>query len=70
MQKTTGSTRVLVFSEHKYYKHLQVGLYEAAMSAGGKLKNPLKALDPQELAWQSNLVNEMKFFTGYTILKE
>ncbi|MEO6229718.1 MAG: SNF2-related protein [Ferruginibacter sp.] len=63
-QTTAVTSNVLVLSEHKYYKHLQVGLYEAATSTGGKLKNPLKALDSQELAWQSNLVNELKFYTG------
>lgn len=61
---TAPTSNVLVLSEHKYYKHLQVGLYEVASTSGGKLKNPLKALDPQELAWQSNQVNELKFYTG------
>ncbi|CAN5378477.1 hypothetical protein BH11BAC3_BH11BAC3_01980 [soil metagenome] len=63
-QTTAVTSNVLVLSEHKYYKHLQVGLYEAATTAGGKLKNPLKLLDPQELAWQSSEVNELKFYTG------
>ena len=63
-QTIAGSKRVLVFSEHKYYKHLQIGLYEAATTTGGKIKNPLKPLDPQELAWQTNEVAEVKFYTG------
>ena len=57
-------TRVLVLSEHKYYKHLQVGLYEAAKGAGGKIKNPLKLLDVTELSWQTNEVATVKFYTG------
>ena len=61
---TAGTTRVLVLSEHKYYKHLQAGLYEAATGAGGKIKNPLKLLDVQELAWQTNEVAAVKFYTG------
>jgi hypothetical protein len=60
----SASVQVLVFSEHKYYKHLQVGLYDAGTSAGGKLKNPLNPLDPQELAWQTNTVAELKFYSG------
>ncbi|MEP7142127.1 MAG: SNF2-related protein [Ferruginibacter sp.] len=59
-----GAAIVLVFSQHKYYKHLQVGLYEAVMGAGGKLKNPLVLLDPSELAWKSSDVSEVKFYTG------
>jgi len=66
-QNVAVTSNILVLSEHKYYKHLQVGLYEAATTSGGKLKNPLKALDPQELAWQSNLVNELKFYTGIAV---
>ena len=65
---TAGSTRVLVLSEHKYYQHLQAGLYEAATSAGGKIKNPLKLLDVQELAWQTNEVAAVKFYTGIASL--
>ena len=55
---------VLVLSEHKYYKHLQAGIYEAATGAGGKIKNPLRPLDAQELAWQTNEVAAVKFYTG------
>ncbi|MCW3089471.1 MAG: helicase [Ferruginibacter sp.] len=63
-QSNEGGHMILVFSEHKYYKHLQVNLYHAAAGAGGKIKNPLKAVDPQQLAWQSNEVASIKFFTG------
>ena len=61
---TAGNKRVLVLSEHKYYQHLQAGLYEAATGAGGKIKNPLKLLDVPELAWQTNEVAAVKFYTG------
>ena len=61
---TAGSTRLLVLSEHKYYQHLQARLYEAATGAGGKIKNPLKLLDVQELAWQTNEVAAVKYYTG------
>ena len=61
---TPGNKRVLVLSEHRYYQHLQAGLYEAATGAGGKIKNPLKLLDVPELAWQTNEVAAVKFYTG------
>jgi SNF2 family DNA or RNA helicase len=64
LQIAANTLNILVLSEHKYYKHLQVGLYKAASTTGGKIKNPLQAIDPQEMAWQTNVVDEMKFYTG------
>ncbi|MBC7886865.1 MAG: SNF2 helicase associated domain-containing protein [Ferruginibacter sp.] len=58
------TTVLLVFGQHKYYRHLQVGLYEAATGAGGKIKSPLKTLDPMELAWKTNEAEAVKFYTG------
>jgi SNF2 family DNA or RNA helicase len=55
---------ILVFSAHKFYKHLQVGLYETVVTAGGKLKKVLGQLDPLEQAWQSNDAAMVKFCTG------
>ncbi len=59
-----GTAQILVFSQHKYYHHLQIHIYEAASGIGGKIKNPLKQLDALELAWKTNAVDEVKFFTG------
>jgi len=63
-QSATRFKNLLVLSEHKYYKHLQVTLYQAPVTPAGKIKNPLKVLDPQELGWQTTSVDEMKFYTG------
>ncbi|MEO6732344.1 MAG: SNF2-related protein [Ferruginibacter sp.] len=59
-----ATSTIMVFSEHKYYKHLQVGLYEGPTGRGDKIKNPLTLLDAQELAWQTNEVASVKFYTG------
>ena len=64
-----NTATVLVFSEHKFYKHLQIGLYEAVITASGKIKNTLNVLDAQELAWQSIAIEEMKFYTGVAAFK-
>ena len=61
---TKGTAQILVFSQHKYYHHLQIHIYEAASGIGGKIKNPLKQLDALELAWKTNTVEEVKFYTG------
>ncbi len=59
-----GNSKLIVFGEHKYYKHLQIGFYQAPVTGSGKIKNPLKQLDPQEYAWQANEAAAIKFFTG------
>ncbi|CAN5326322.1 hypothetical protein BH11BAC5_BH11BAC5_12460 [soil metagenome] len=57
-------TTILVFSAHKYYQHLQVGLYEAATSSSGKIKNPLQLLNAEAMVWTSAEAAEIKFYTG------
>ncbi|KQB98591.1 DEAD/DEAH box helicase [Pedobacter sp. Hv1] len=55
---------VLVFSRHRYYRHLVVELATAGLSQNGKLKNPLVFLDPLELVWKTEQQEELKFYTG------
>ena len=63
-QSDTKTVNLFVLSEHKYYKHLQISLYQATCTNSGKIKNPLKVLNPQDLSWQTNATDEIKFFTG------
>lgn len=56
--------QLLVLKEHRYYSHFQVGLMEAGLSAGGKIKNPLNALDPANLIWTSEHADTLKFYTA------
>ena len=69
IKKNDQLLRVLIFSEHKYYKHLQVGLYDAETGIGGKIKNPETAVDPLSLAWKTSAVAEVKFYTGIASLQ-
>ncbi|RNI29189.1 DEAD/DEAH box helicase [Rufibacter latericius] len=55
---------ILVLGEHKYYKHLNVELLEAATTQTGKIKNPLKALSPLDFVWKTNEPEELRFFTA------
>ncbi|HEX8356901.1 MAG TPA: SNF2-related protein, partial [Segetibacter sp.] len=55
---------VVVLAQHKYYSHLVVELYEAAVAPSGKLKNPLKAVSPLDRIWQCEKSEELKFYTG------
>lgn len=55
---------ILVFSQHRFYSHLVVSLYEGQISRDGKVKNPLKNIDPSALIWTSENSSELKFLNG------
>ncbi|WP_245964581.1 DEAD/DEAH box helicase [Rufibacter immobilis] len=59
-----STQRILVLGEHKYYRHLHVELLEAAVAQTGKIKNPLKQLNPLDFVWQTDKPEELKFYTG------
>ncbi|AHJ97743.1 DEAD/DEAH box helicase [Hymenobacter swuensis] len=60
----TGGQRLLVLARHRYYGHLTLHLAEAALTAAGKLKNPLTLLNPLDGIWQLTNLAELKFYTG------
>lgn len=68
--KNQHQKNILVLSEHKYYKHLQVGLYEAAVTNNGKIKNPVYQLDSLSYAWKANDAAEVKFYSGIATLAQ
>lgn len=55
---------IVVFSQHRFYSHLTVSLYEGLESKDGKIKNPLKAVNPSDLIWRSENSAELKFLNG------
>lgn len=54
----------IVFSQHRFYSHLNVSLYEGLEGKDGKIKNPLKLIDPSTLIWTSESSDELKFLHG------
>jgi SNF2 family DNA or RNA helicase len=56
--------RIMVFKQHKFYKHLIVELYEAAIAKDERIKNPLCALAPLQLVLDTNDPLELKFYTS------
>jgi hypothetical protein len=56
--------RILVFKQHKFYKHLIVELYKAALAKDGRIKNPLSPLAPLQLVLDTNDPLELKFYTA------
>ena len=60
---------VLIFSRHRFYRHLVLELATAGLTKGGKLKNPLVYVDPIDLVWKTEKQEELKFFTGIARFK-
>jgi hypothetical protein len=58
--------KIVVFRQHKFYKHLVVELYEATTTRSGKLKNPLRMLNPLDTLWQTESPQLLKFYTAVT----
>ncbi|MCB2408049.1 DEAD/DEAH box helicase [Hymenobacter lucidus] len=59
-----GTQRLVVFSKHKYYGHLTVQLAEAALTAAGKVKNPVTVLNALDCLGESDEAEQLKFYTG------
>jgi hypothetical protein len=61
---TAGQQRLVVLSKHKYYGHLTLQLAEAALTAAGKVKNPVSVLNPLDELGPVDDVATLKFYTG------
>ncbi|MCZ4221979.1 DEAD/DEAH box helicase [Pedobacter rhodius] len=59
----TGSM-ILVLSNHRYYGHLTIGLFNARLSKNGKAKNPFKAINPADLVFKTEDNAELKYYSG------
>lgn len=60
---------IVVFSRHRYYRHLVIELISPGLSKNAKLKNPLVQLDPLSLLWKTNDPEEIKFYSGLAQFK-
>jgi hypothetical protein len=61
---TAGQQRLVVLSKHKYYGHLTLQLAEAALTAAGKVKNPVSVLNPLDELGPVDDVATLRFYTG------
>lgn len=58
------SKMILVLGQHRYYNHLTIELFEAAITKAGKVKNPLKSINPADLIFKTEDADLLKFFSG------
>ena len=64
-----GLKKVIVFREHKYYKHFFIELFKAAESQNGKIKNPMVGIDPLDFIWEIENPAALKFYTAVSKFK-
>lgn len=55
---------ILVLGQHRYYNHLTIELFEAETTKSGKVKNPLKSVQPGELIFLEEESEPLKFYGG------
>ncbi|GAB3838800.1 DEAD/DEAH box helicase [Hymenobacter jeollabukensis] len=65
-----GAARLVVLGRHRYYGHLQLHLAEAALTATGKLKNPVALLNPLDEVWGLADPALVKFYSGLARLQQ
>lgn len=56
--------RFVVFQQHKYYKHLVIGLYEGETTRAGKPKNPITRADTSALILSGPTADAARFYFG------
>ncbi|NRF41877.1 DEAD/DEAH box helicase [Pedobacter foliorum] len=65
VSETKGNTKMmLIFSQHRFYRHLVIELAEAEVTVSGKPKNPLSFIDPTDMIWKTESQEELKFYAG------
>ncbi|RZL50705.1 MAG: DEAD/DEAH box helicase [Pedobacter sp.] len=60
---------IVIFSRHRFYRHLVIELATVALAQSGKLKNPITILDPLDLIWKLEKQEEIKFYTAISKFK-
>lgn len=68
--KNEQGKMILVFGQHRYYNNLTVELFEAETTKSGKVKNPIKGINPADLLFKTNDNDQVKFYSGITTFQQ
>ncbi|WP_412467769.1 DEAD/DEAH box helicase [Pedobacter sp. KLB.chiD] len=68
--KSDPGKMILVFGRHRYYHNLTVELFEANIAKNGKVKNPIKGINPADLLFKTNDNDQLKFYSGITTFQQ
>ncbi len=60
--KKAGKMGILFFPHRYQHELFDVVLIEGAVGPSGKYKNPIEVVDPMQYVWQTELVQEVKFY--------
>lgn len=60
---------ILVLSQHKYYKQLQIELYQTQVTNYGKIKNPIGLINPTTAIWEIDNIEILKFYTAISLFQ-
>src|SRR5690606_11011193 len=62
--------RVIVFSKHKYYRHIRVDVMHVGRTKAGRLKPPFVRLQPLDLIASATRVDEAKFYAAIAAIQQ
>jgi len=68
--KNDQGKMILVFGQHRYYNNLTVELFEAETTKSGKVKNPIKGINPADLLFKTNDNDQVKFYGGIATFQQ
>jgi len=68
--KNDQDKMILVFGQHRYYNNLTVELFEAETTKSGKVKNPIKGINPADLLFKTDDNDQVKFYSGITTFQQ
>ncbi|WP_420152815.1 DEAD/DEAH box helicase [Siphonobacter sp.] len=66
LPRPDAQKRFIVFRRHRFYEHFFIEYYEAATTKEGKIKNPLRTINPMDFVWQTDDTDLLKFYTALT----
>lgn len=68
--KSDKAKMILVLGQHRYYNNLVVELFEAETTKSGKVKNPIKSVNPNDLLFKTDDHDLVKFYSGITTFQQ
>lgn len=61
---------ILVLGQHRYYNNLTLSLFNAETTKSGKVKNPLREINPSDLIFKVENSEEIKFYGGVSTFQQ
>jgi SNF2 family DNA or RNA helicase len=68
--KSDQGKMILVLGQHRYYNNLTIELFEAETTKSGKVKNPIKGINPADLLFKTDDNDMVKFYSGISTFQQ